>query len=57
MTQEKELTESGLYLPIGYRYETEFEPFTGMFPVGKKSDKQNLRFFIPINLTVPIIIR
>ena len=36
--QEKELTESGLYLPIGYRYETEFEPLTGMFPVGKKSD-------------------
>lgn len=40
--QEKELTKSGLYLPIGYRYETEFEPFSGTFPVGKKSDKKNL---------------
>ena len=43
--QEKELTESGLYLPIGYRYETEFEPFTGMFPVGKKSDKPKFKVF------------
>lgn len=40
--EEKDLTKSGLYLPIGYRYETEFEPFAGTFPIGKKSDKKNL---------------
>ena len=39
--QERELTDSGLYLPIGYRYETEFEPFAGTFPVGRKSGKQD----------------
>lgn len=43
--QERELTQSGLYLPIGYRYETEFEPFAGSFPVGKKSDKKNFEVF------------
>lgn len=41
-TQEKELTKSGLFLPVGYRYETEFEPFSGSFPVGRKSGKKNL---------------
>lgn len=40
--QEKELTQRGLFLPLGYRYETEFEPFSGDFPVGRKSDKKNL---------------
>lgn len=43
--QEKEQTESGIYLPIGYRYETEFEPPSEKFPVGKKSAKQNVAVF------------
>lgn len=42
LEQEKELTKSGLYLPIGYHYETEFEPFAGSFPVGKKSEKKDI---------------
>ncbi len=40
--QENELTDSGVFLPLGFRYETEFEPFAGDFPVGKKSAKQNV---------------
>ncbi len=42
MEQEKELTKSGLYLPIGYQYETEYEPFAGTFPVGRKSGKKDI---------------
>ncbi|MGN0247028.1 MAG: GNAT family N-acetyltransferase [Lachnospiraceae bacterium] len=42
LEQEKELTKSGLYLPIGFQYETEFEPFAGTFPVGRKSGKKDI---------------
>jgi len=32
-----DLPEAEFYLPLGYRYETEFYPFAGDFPVGRKS--------------------
>ncbi|MDO4465738.1 MAG: GNAT family N-acetyltransferase [Bacillota bacterium] len=41
--EEKELSDSGLYLPIGYKYETEFGPVVGNFPVGAKSKKKNVQ--------------
>ncbi len=41
--EEDELTKSGCFLPIGFKYETEFEPFAGSFPVGRKSDKKHVQ--------------
>ena len=45
---ENNLPEEEFFLPAGYRYETEFYPFAGNFPVGKKSSldlsRREIRF-------------
>ena len=42
------LLDDGFFLPVGYRFEREFEPPAGSFPVGRKSsldrDSVRLRF-------------
>ena len=55
--QEKELTESGLYRQSGIDMKRNLSLLQECFRSGRNRINKNLRFFIPINLTVPIIIR
>lgn len=45
---DERLLDDGFFLPVGYRFEREFEPPAGSFPVGRKSsldrDSVRLRF-------------
>ncbi len=40
--QEEALAENKLFLPLGFKYETEFEAFAGNFPVGKKTKRTDV---------------